>query len=80
LPNMIHVDISKLTNLDSQILVGDLKLPASAKMSVPMDEVVAMIDTAKDEVEESAPMDLSAIETSVERGKKEEETPAADAE
>ena len=80
LPNMIHVDISKLTNLDSQITVQDLKLPASAVLSVPMDEVVAMIDTAKEETEESAPMDLSAIETSVERGKKEEEAPAADAE
>ncbi len=80
LPNMIHVDISKLTGLDSQILVEHLTLPASAKISVPMDEVVAMIDTAKEEVEETAPMDLSAIETSVERGKKEEEAPAADAE
>lgn len=76
LPHAVHVDISKLVALDSQILVSDLKFPASAKLSVPTDEVVAMIDTAKDEVEESAPMDLSAIETSVERGKKEEEAPA----
>ncbi|MBY0472738.1 50S ribosomal protein L25 [Patescibacteria group bacterium] len=80
LPNLIHVDISKLTTLDGKILVSDLKLPASAIISVPTDEVVAMIDTASDEVEESAPMDLSAIETSVERGKKEEEAPAESAE
>jgi large subunit ribosomal protein L25 len=80
LPNMIHVDISKLVDLDSKIFVSDLSLPASAILSVPLDEVVAMIDTAKEEAEEAAPMDLSAIETSVERGKKEEEAPAADAE
>lgn len=79
LPQAIHVDISKLTGLDSKISVSDLKLPASAKISVPMDEVVAMIDTAKEEVEETAPVDLSAIEMSVERGKKEEEeAPAAE--
>lgn len=81
LPSVIHVDISKLTDLDSKIFVSDLKLPASAIISIPTDEVVAMIDVAKEEVEETAPMDLSAIETSVERGKKEEEeAPAESAE
>lgn len=81
LPNLIHVDISKLTALDSKIFVSDLKLPSSAVLSIPTDEVVAMIDTAKEEVEETAPMDLSAIETSVERGKKEEdEAPTESAE
>ncbi|OGC88635.1 hypothetical protein A2419_02200 [Candidatus Adlerbacteria bacterium RIFOXYC1_FULL_48_26] len=80
LPNLIHVDISKLTTLDSKIFVSDLKLPSSAVLSIPTDEVVAMIDTAKEETEESAPMDLSSIETSVERGKKEEEAPADSAE
>lgn len=80
LPNVIHVDISKLETLDGKIFVSDLKLPSSAIISIPTDEVVAMIDTAKEEVEESAPMDLSSIETSVERGKKEEETPTESAE
>jgi large subunit ribosomal protein L25 len=47
LPNMLHVDISALKTLDDKIFVGDLKLPASAKISVPMDEVVAMVDTAQ---------------------------------
>ncbi len=73
LPHAIHVDVSKLATLDDQIKVSDLKFPASAKISVDMDEVVAMISVAKEEVEETAPMDISAIETSVERGKKEEE-------
>lgn len=76
LPHAIHVDISVLKTLDDQVKISDLKLPASAKLSVDADEVVAMISVAKEEVEETAPMDLSQIETSVERGKKEEEAPA----
>ncbi len=81
LPQAIHVDVSTLTTLEDQIKVSDLKLPASAKISVDLDEVVAMISVAKEEVEETAPMDLSQIETSVERGKKEEEgEPAAEGE
>ncbi len=83
LPQHIVVDISKLTELDSQIHVSDLKLPASAKISVDPDQVVATISVAQEETaEESAPVDLSAIEISEERGKKEEEgadaAPAAD--
>lgn len=73
LPHAIHVDISKLAALEDKVLVSDLKLPASAKVSIPMDEVVAMVDVAKDEPTEAPAMDLSQIETSVERGKKEEE-------
>lgn len=84
LPQHITVDISKLATLEDQIKVSDLKLPASAELSVDPDEVVAMISVAQEEPEEpAAPIDLSAIETSVERGKKEEEgaegEPAAEA-
>jgi len=73
LPQQIVVDISALTTLDGQIMVKDLKLPASAKISVDLEEVVAMVSVAQEETE-SAPMDLSQIGSSVERGKKEEET------
>ena len=73
LPHAIVVDISALTTLDSQIKVADLKLPASAKIDVDQDEVVAMISVAKEEVEEAPVADLSTIEISEERGKKEEE-------
>ncbi len=74
LPHAIHVDISKLATLEDQIHVKDLVgIPASAKISVDMEEVVAMIDVAKDEPVEEVAADISAIETSVERGKKEEE-------
>lgn len=73
LPHAITVDISKLATLDDQIKIADLSLPSSAIITLDADEVVAMISVAKEEEEETAPMDLSAIETSVERGKKESE-------
>ena len=73
LPHSIQVDISKLTELDSQIKVSDLKLPPSAKISIDMDEVVAMIDVAKEEPVEEVVTDISQIGISEERGKKEEE-------
>jgi len=77
LPHSIQVDISKLTGLDSQIKVSDLSLPASAIVSVDMDEVVAMIDVTKEEAEEAPAADITQIEISEERGKKEEEADAA---
>ncbi len=81
LPHAIHVDVSVLATLEDQIKVSDLKFPASAKLTIDADEVVAMISVAQEEPVEEAPMDLSAIETSVERGKKEEEgEPAAEGE
>lgn len=74
LPQHIVVDVSKLSTLEDQIKVSDLKLPATAKISIDLDEVVAMISVAKDEPEEpAAPADLSAIEISEDRGKKEDE-------
>ncbi len=73
LPRAIHVDVSKLVTLEDQIKVSDLTFPASAKISVDQDEVVAIISVAKEEPVEAPVMDISAIETSVERGKKEEE-------
>ncbi|HEY6019021.1 MAG TPA: 50S ribosomal protein L25 [Candidatus Paceibacterota bacterium] len=79
LPQHIMVDISALKNIDDQILVSDLKLPASAEVSVPMDEVVATAAKVEEEAETETPAaDLSSIQISEERGKKEEETPAAE--
>lgn len=77
LPHSIPVDISKLSALDSRITVKDLGLPEGVVPQISEDEVVAMISVASDEPEEPAePVDLSKIETSVERGKKEEDAPA----
>jgi large subunit ribosomal protein L25 len=72
LPHAIVVDISKLDTLESQVRVSDLALPPSAKISAEPEEVVAMISVAEEEPVEEAPVDLSAIEISEERGKKEE--------
>lgn len=78
LPQAIHVDISMLAELDSQILIKDLKFPASAKVSAEPEEVVALISVAEEEpVEVAAPADLSAIGISEERGKKEDDGEAA---
>lgn len=80
LPRAFVVDTSKLADIGSKILVSDLAIPAGATVSIPMDEVVAMTTEAKEEVEEAAPMDITQIDTSVERGKKaEDEVAGADA-
>ncbi len=73
LPQCIVVDISKLKTLEDKIEVKDLKLPASAKVTIDLEEAVALITVTEEEPVESETMDLSAIENSVERGKKEEE-------
>ena len=79
LPHAIIVNIETLTNLDSQIHVSDLSIPAGVTVNAESEEVVAMISVAQDEPVEEAPVDISAIETSVEKGKKEEEGDAAEA-
>ena len=73
LPHALHVDVSKLVTLEDKIAVKDIVLPPSAVITDDLEEVVAMITVAAEEPVEEAPMDLTAIETSVERGKKEEE-------
>ncbi|MFH1169978.1 MAG: 50S ribosomal protein L25 [Candidatus Vogelbacteria bacterium] len=68
LPRGITVDVTPLATLESQILVKDLVLPAGVTTTHKPDEVVAGISVAKEEVEEEAPVDLSAIEVE-KRGK-----------
>jgi len=79
LPHNLVVDISSLETLDNNITVADLKVPSGVTMITPETEVVASIVAQVEEKEEVAPVDLSAIEVSVEKGKKEEEgeAPAA---
>jgi large subunit ribosomal protein L25 len=80
LPHNIEVDISSLTTFDTQILAKDLKLPNGVVLVEGEDEVVALVAAAKEIVEEeSAPVDLSAIEVE-KKGKKEEEGAEAAAE
>lgn len=77
LPHAIHIDISTLINLEDKITVKDIKLPESATPTDEADEVVVMVTEAQEEVEQ-APRDIADIGDAVERGKKEEEAPAAE--
>ncbi|MBU3668934.1 MAG: 50S ribosomal protein L25 [Candidatus Taylorbacteria bacterium] len=74
LPHVIEVDVSVLKTFDDQIKVSDIKLPAGVTSEVDADEVVALVNAAKEETEDApTTIDMSAIETSVQKGKKEEE-------
>ncbi|MDE2212918.1 MAG: 50S ribosomal protein L25 [Patescibacteria group bacterium] len=73
LPRVLRVNIESLATLESQIHVKDLPLPSGVVPKEDAEEVVAMISVAKEEPVEEVPMDVSQIEMSVERGKKEEE-------
>lgn len=72
IPHDIKVDISALETMDSVILAKDLTLPAGVVLIENPEEVVAAITKMKEEVEETAPVDLSTIEVE-KKGKKEEE-------
>lgn len=81
LPHEIEVDISSLVDFESRILAKDIKLPAGVTVTGNPEEIVALVSPAKEEViEEAAPVDLSSIEISDQKGKKEEEEAAAKAE
>ncbi len=77
LPHEIVVDISGLKTFDDQIHVRDIALPAGVTAVSEADEVVALVQEAQEETEESAtPTDVSAVE--VEKKGKEEEGEAAE--
>jgi len=69
LPHNVTVDVSSLALLDAQIHIKDIKLPAGVKMITDLNEVVALIAPIKEEVAESAPVDLASIEVE-KKGKK----------
>lgn len=72
IPHEIEVDVSLLTTLGAQIEVRDLKLPPGVILLSSPDEIVATVVEAKEEPVEAAPApDMSTIEISEERGKKE---------
>lgn len=76
LPHNLVVDISSLVSFDSQILAKDISLPAGVELLENPEEVVALVSAPREEKEEeSAPIDLSAIE--VEKKGKEESTDEA---
>ena len=74
LPSEIAVDISALVDFESRITVSDLKLPPGVIAKVDADEVVAIVDEAK-EIEEEKPLeevDMASIEVE-KKGKEEAE-------
>jgi large subunit ribosomal protein L25 len=71
MPHQIEIDLSRLTELGSHITVGDLKLGAALTIHAPEEEVIATITAIKEEIEESAQIDFTAIEVE-KKGKKEE--------
>jgi large subunit ribosomal protein L25 len=72
LPQHIVVDVSSLAEFGAQIHVSDLPLPEGVKIENDPDEVVALVQEVKEEVEEApAAIDMSAIEVE-EKGKKED--------
>ncbi len=86
LPHEFIVDVSKIVNLEDQIVVSDIKVMAGVKIMAEGDDVIALVSVGKDEVEEEVvPVDLSKIEV-LKKGKKPEdaevvpsETPAKSA-
>ena len=74
LPHAIEVDISVLVDFAAQIKVKDIKLPAGVIAKADPEEVVVLATAAKEEVEEApTAIDMTAIEISDQKGKKEEE-------
>ena len=74
LPQSIDVNINVLSTLESQILVKDVALPANVTLLGKLEEVVAAISVAKEEVEEApTTIDMTKIEVSDAKGKKEDE-------
>jgi large subunit ribosomal protein L25 len=73
LPHELTVDISVITELDTPLHIKDLKLPVGVTCLLDAEEVVATVSEVKEVVdEEPTAIDMSAIEVSEERGKKEE--------
>ena len=74
LPSELEVDISKLKDFESQIHVKDLIVPATVTILNESDEVIALVETAREEEpEEETTPDLSSIEVE-KKGKQEEES------
>ncbi|MFA4890570.1 MAG: 50S ribosomal protein L25 [Candidatus Paceibacterota bacterium] len=69
LPHEIKVDISKLTELGSQIAVGDLEVADGVKILLKKEEIVAIAEAPREEKEEEKVMTIADIEVE-KKGKK----------
>jgi large subunit ribosomal protein L25 len=74
LPQHIEVDLTTLIDVESQILIKDLKLPSGVEASLDEDDVVVSVSEAREEEPETpaeAP-DMDSIEEVEKKGKSEE--------
>lgn len=80
LPHAIEVDLSSLTALEDHITAGDIKLPPGVTLTASAEEIIAIVTAAKEETEEASAteIDMSAIELSEKKGKKEDEDAASE--
>jgi len=63
LPHEVIADISIMTDFDVHLTAGQIKLPTGVTLVTDPEETIAKVARAKEEKEEeSAPIDLSAIE------------------
>lgn len=76
LPSEIEVSIESLAAVDDKITVADLKAPNGVEILTPSEEVVALAQAVAEESEDSATLDMSAIEVE-QKGKVEAEEDAA---
>lgn len=72
LPHSIEVDISTLTDLDSNISAGAIVLPKGIILTNNVEDIIASISVAKEEEEETVASDIAEIEVE-QKGKKEDE-------
>lgn len=76
IPHEINVDVASLVNLDSNITVGQLKLPKGVSLYHVNSEDIVISVVSQVEEDLSNPVsqiDMNAVGTSVEKGKKESE-------
>jgi large subunit ribosomal protein L25 len=62
LPHKLEIDLAGLVAFDSVLTIKDIKLPAGVELKDKPEEVVASVYEPKEEVVETGPADLSAIE------------------
>jgi large subunit ribosomal protein L25 len=74
LPSELEIDISSLVDFDSQIQAKDIKLPLGVELLTDPEEVLALVQEAKEEDFEAAPESVDMASVAVEKkGKTEEE-------
>lgn len=73
LPHEIEIDLSVLKEIDDRITIADVKSPKGVKILNNEDDVIVTVSKHEEETESPTEIDMSAIEVSDAKGKKEEE-------